>query len=62
MILVNDSLPGPTIRAREGDTVVVRLRNALREGTTIHWHGVRVPNAPFTPERVLAALARRANP
>ena len=40
MILVNDSLPGPTIRAREGDTVVVRLRNDLSEGTTIHWHGM----------------------
>jgi FtsP/CotA-like multicopper oxidase with cupredoxin domain len=40
MILVNDSLPGPTIRAQEGDTVVVRLRNGLPEGTTIHWHGM----------------------
>ena len=40
MILVNDSLPGPTIRAREGDTIVVRLRNDLSEGTTIHWHGM----------------------
>src|SRR5262245_10587880 len=40
MILINDSLPGPTIRAREGDTVVVRLRNGLSEGTTIHWHGM----------------------
>jgi FtsP/CotA-like multicopper oxidase with cupredoxin domain len=40
MLLVNDSLPGPTIRAREGDTVVVRLRNGLPEGTTIHWHGM----------------------
>ena len=40
MILVNDSLPGPTIRAQEGDTVVVRLRNGLSEGTTIHWHGM----------------------
>jgi hypothetical protein len=34
-ILVNDSLPGPTIRAREGDTIVVRVRNSLPEGTTI---------------------------
>src|SRR5512144_104160 len=40
MILVSDSLPGPTIRAREGDTVVVRVRNGLPEGTTIHWHGM----------------------
>jgi FtsP/CotA-like multicopper oxidase with cupredoxin domain len=40
MMLVNDSLPGPTIRVREGDTVVVRLRNDLPEPTTIHWHGM----------------------
>ncbi len=40
MILVNNAVPGPTIRAREGDTIVVRLRNGLREGTTIHWHGM----------------------
>jgi len=40
MILVNESLPGPTIRAREGDTIVVRLRNTLPEGTSIHWHGM----------------------
>jgi FtsP/CotA-like multicopper oxidase with cupredoxin domain len=40
VILVNDSLPGPTIRAREGDTIVVRLKNGLPEGTTIHWHGM----------------------
>jgi multicopper oxidase len=40
MILVNDSLPGPTIRVREGDTVVVRLHNDLPEPTTIHWHGM----------------------
>jgi FtsP/CotA-like multicopper oxidase with cupredoxin domain len=40
LILVNNSLPGPTIRAREGDTIVVRLKNGLPEGTTIHWHGM----------------------
>ncbi|HET7238968.1 MAG TPA: multicopper oxidase domain-containing protein [Terrimicrobiaceae bacterium] len=40
MILVNDSLPGPTIRARQGDTIVVRVRNDLSEGTTVHWHGM----------------------
>lgn len=38
-------LPGPTIEARAGDTVRVRLRNSLPEATTIHWHGLRVPNA-----------------
>jgi FtsP/CotA-like multicopper oxidase with cupredoxin domain len=36
--------PGPTIEARTGDTVIVHFRNELPEGTTIHWHGIRVPN------------------
>ena len=36
-------VPGPTIRARVGDTVVVDLQNDLPDPTTIHWHGVDVP-------------------
>jgi FtsP/CotA-like multicopper oxidase with cupredoxin domain len=41
----NGITPGPTIRARVGDTIVADLENELDEGTTVHWHGVRVPNA-----------------
>lgn len=41
----NDSLPGPLIEARVGDRLIVHFRNELPESTTIHWHGVRVPNA-----------------
>jgi FtsP/CotA-like multicopper oxidase with cupredoxin domain len=41
----NGSVPGPTISARAGDTVVVHFTNHLDEPTTIHWHGVRVPAA-----------------
>ncbi len=41
----NGSIPGPEIRVREGERLRVTLRNALREPTTIHWHGVDVPNA-----------------
>ena len=37
---VNHSLPGPTIRAMEGETITVRLRNTLPEATTMHWHGM----------------------
>lgn len=41
MLLVNGRFPGPTIRAREGDLVTVRVRNGLAdEGTTLHWHGM----------------------
>lgn len=39
------SVPGPLLEARVGDEVTVRFRNELPEETTIHWHGLRVPNA-----------------
>jgi FtsP/CotA-like multicopper oxidase with cupredoxin domain len=39
----NGQTPGPTIRARLGDTLVVELENEMMEDTTIHWHGVDVP-------------------
>ncbi|HEX6447043.1 MAG TPA: multicopper oxidase family protein [Streptosporangiales bacterium] len=43
---LNGTSPGPTIRARQGDLVQVRLVNAgIREGVTLHWHGLDVPNA-----------------
>ncbi|QYJ16343.1 Multicopper oxidase MmcO [Rubrobacter xylanophilus DSM 9941] len=38
-------VPGPEIRLKEDDTLRVRLRNELPEETTIHWHGLPVPNA-----------------
>ena len=41
----NGQVPGPEIRVREGEIIRVVLKNALPEGTTIHWHGVPVPNA-----------------
>jgi FtsP/CotA-like multicopper oxidase with cupredoxin domain len=41
----NGLLPGPYIRARVGDTVIVHFKNSLPEETTIHWHGLRVPNS-----------------
>jgi len=43
-ITVNGSLPAPTLRWREGDTVTVRVANALADGpTSIHWHGLLLP-------------------
>lgn len=41
----NGEVPGPAIRVRQGERLRVTLENGLREDTTIHWHGVRVPNA-----------------
>ena len=39
----NGGLPGPLIRARVGDRLIVHFRNRLPEPTTVHWHGLRVP-------------------
>ncbi len=36
-------LPGPLIRARVGDRIIVHFKNDLPESTTIHWHGMRIP-------------------
>lgn len=41
----NGQVPGPTIRVTEGDILRVTLRNELDQPTTIHWHGLHVPNA-----------------
>lgn len=38
-------VPGPTIEAKVGDTLVAHLVNHLPEPTLIHWHGLRVPPA-----------------
>src|SRR5688500_7997500 len=39
----NGGLPGPLIRARRGDRVIVHFSNNLPQPTTVHWHGVQVP-------------------
>lgn len=41
----NGQTPGPTLRARVGDTLVATLDNALDEATTVHWHGLELPYA-----------------
>ena len=51
-------VPGPEIRARRGDRIRVTVENRLPEETTVHWHGVRVPNAmdgvPHLTQRPIA--------
>lgn len=37
--------PAPVLRVRQGERLAVRLRNRLKEPTTIHWHGIRLPHA-----------------
>ena len=41
--LFNGSLPGPTLRARQGDHARLRLLNQLPDSTIVHWHGLLVP-------------------
>lgn len=40
----NGSSPGPTVEAVEGDTVRLLVTNHLNEPTTVHWHGLILPN------------------
>ncbi len=41
---VNGSVPGPTLRLREGETVTISVANRLPVDTSIHWHGFRIPS------------------
>ncbi len=40
----NGSTPGPTIEAVEGDRVRILVTNKLPEHTSVHWHGIFLPN------------------
>jgi FtsP/CotA-like multicopper oxidase with cupredoxin domain len=45
-LTINGGIPGPTLRFREGDIARIRVHNRLRnEETSIHWHGLLLPNA-----------------
>ena len=43
-IAINGGIPGPTLRFTEGDSAIVRVHNQLKEMTSIHWHGLLLPN------------------
>jgi suppressor of ftsI len=49
----NGSVPGPTLEANEGDSVIIHFRNELPEPTTVHWHGLHIPasadGSPLSP-------------
>jgi FtsP/CotA-like multicopper oxidase with cupredoxin domain len=38
------SIPGPEIRVRQGERIRIAVHNQLPEETTVHWHGIRLPN------------------
>ena len=48
----NGQVPGPTLRFREGDRVRINVTNHLPETTTVHWHGLILPNVMDGPAGV----------
>lgn len=54
----NAGVPGPEIRVRQGERLRIRVENQLSQETTVHWHGVRTPNAmdgvPFLTQKPIA--------
>lgn len=43
-ITINGSIPGPTLTMTEGDTVRIRVHNHMDVDTSVHWHGILLPN------------------
>ncbi|SFV27901.1 multicopper oxidase domain-containing protein [Thermoflavifilum thermophilum] len=43
-ITVNDSIPAPTLYFTEGDSAVIHIHNAMDQASSIHWHGILIPN------------------
>ena len=58
MLSYNGSIPGPTLRVRQGSEVVVHVRNDGDTDATVHWHGLRLDNAydgvPFETQSPIA--------
>src|SRR3979409_880429 len=44
MLAYNGSIPGPTLRVREGSEVTVDVTNDTEMEATVHWHGLRLEN------------------
>ncbi|WP_438016691.1 multicopper oxidase family protein [Sorangium sp. So ce315] len=57
VLAYNGTVPGPLIEANVGDRLIVHFRNSLPEETTIHWHGVRLPNEMDGAPAVQAPIA-----
>jgi FtsP/CotA-like multicopper oxidase with cupredoxin domain len=48
----NGQVPGPTLRFRKGDRVRINVINRLPETTTVHWHGLILPNVMDGPANI----------
>lgn len=57
-LTINGQLPGPALRFTEGDHAVIRVHNQMDVETSIHWHGILLPNAmdgvPFVTQPPIA--------
>ena len=57
-IAVNGLIPMPTLTFTEGDIAEIVVHNKLKEGTSLHWHGVYLPNkedgVPFLTQMPIA--------
>ncbi|HLT86129.1 MAG TPA: multicopper oxidase domain-containing protein, partial [Sphingobacterium sp.] len=58
-IAVNGQIPMPTLTFTEGDTAEIVMHNLLKESTSLHWHGVQLPNredgVPFLTQMPIPA-------
>ncbi len=48
----NGQIPGPRIHVREGDRIRIDVRNRMPESTTVHWHGLILPNVMDGPAMI----------
>jgi FtsP/CotA-like multicopper oxidase with cupredoxin domain len=48
----NRQVPGPRIRVTEGDRIRINVTNHLPESTTVHWHGLILPNEMDGPAEI----------
>ena len=48
----NEQVPGPRLQLTQGDRVRIRVTNDLPEPTTVHWHGLDIPNPMDGPAEV----------
>ncbi|MEO7991338.1 MAG: multicopper oxidase domain-containing protein [Chryseolinea sp.] len=43
-LTINSDVPGPTLYFTEGDTAIIHVHNKMKDETSIHWHGILLPN------------------
>ena len=56
MLGYNDSIPGPTLKVRQGSEIIVRVTNHGDMDTTVHWHGLRLENRDGVPHETQAPV------